>query len=81
MKTPTTGEYPVSNVNLVCPRCGHYIPNDETPGKYIGAMSRTDNKTEVCSACGTEEGLVQFSDPEHKVTPQSAWPVEPVLPR
>jgi len=38
-----------------CPRCGGFIPNDETPGAYPGARSRVDNKTEVCSKCGTAE--------------------------
>ena len=33
-----------------CPRCGN---------TYTGfpAMSRLDNKTDICSPCGTEEGL------------------------
>ena len=54
-----------SDVNLffeaedkpVCPICEGYIPNDERPGAYPGAISRYDNKTEVCSACGTAEGV------------------------
>lgn len=35
-----------------CPRCGKY---------YLGhpAISRKDNKTEICSTCGTEEALLQ----------------------
>ena len=35
-----------------CPRCGKY---------YLGhpAISRKDNKTEICSACGIEEALIQ----------------------
>jgi hypothetical protein len=41
----------------VCPRCDGYIPNNETPGAYAGALSRVDNKTEVCSQCGTTEAL------------------------
>lgn len=45
----------------ICPRCKiNYIPNNETPGLYIGALSRVDNKTEICSACGTEEALEDF---------------------
>ena len=43
-----------------CPRCSHFIPNDLTPGAYPGAISRLDNKTEICSDCGTEEALLQF---------------------
>jgi ribosomal protein S27AE len=43
-----------------CPRCSGYIPNNETPGAYMGAISRRDNKTEICSACGTQEALEDF---------------------
>ena len=34
----------------VCPRCGnlYYLPP---------AISRTDNRTEICSACGFDEAL------------------------
>lgn len=41
-----------------CPRCLGFIPRNEKPGQYIGALSRMDNQTEVCSECGTEEALV-----------------------
>jgi len=41
----------------VCPRCLGYIPNNTTPGKYMGAMSRIVNE-EICSDCGTEEAVV-----------------------
>lgn len=44
----------------VCPRCGHFIPTDENPGAYPGALSRTDNYTEVCSACGSREAMEQW---------------------
>lgn len=40
-----------------CPRCGGYIPNDVTPGAYPGALSRVDNKTEICSQCGNAEAI------------------------
>ena len=46
----------------VCPMCKGYIPNNETPGAYMGAISRADNKTEICSACGTREALGVFVD-------------------
>ena len=58
-----------------CPRCGHLIPNDEQPGAYPGALSRADNKTEVCSDCGTHEAMEQFTSDDHTVTPISEWPV------
>lgn len=37
----------------ICPRCNK---------KYSGypAISRKDNKTEICSQCGTEEALEDF---------------------
>ena len=44
-----------------CPRCSHFIPNDEMPGAYPGALSRLDNKTEICSSCGVEEALLQYA--------------------
>ena len=56
--------------DLVCPRCTGLIPNSATPGKYPGALSRKDNATEVCSRCGTEEGLAQFVG-------QDPWPTFP----
>lgn len=43
-----------------CPKCDGFIPNNETPGAYSGAISRRDNKTEICSACGTIEALEDF---------------------
>lgn len=46
----------------VCPRCkDNWIPCNERPGEYPGAISRTDNKTEICSDCGTAEALEDFS--------------------
>jgi len=44
----------------ICPKCSGYIPNNETPGAYSGAISRRDNITEICSACGTQESLEDF---------------------
>lgn len=44
----------------VCPKCSGYIPSNENPGAYPGAISRADNKTEICSACGTNEALADF---------------------
>lgn len=57
-----------------CPRCGGFIPNDAMPGAYPGALSRTDNKTEVCSDCGTDEALEQFFG--DGLMPQSKWLVK-----
>lgn len=43
-----------------CPNCGEFIPNNEMPGAFPGAISRKDNKTEICSACGTNEALLDW---------------------
>lgn len=43
-----------------CPRCGGGVPNDERRGQYPGALSRTDNLTEVCSQCGQMEAFEQM---------------------
>jgi hypothetical protein len=40
-----------------CPICDGWIPNNDTPGKYPGALSRKDNKTEICSECGVMEAM------------------------
>ncbi len=47
--------------HLTCPTCGGSVPNNETPGAYPGAISRSDNKTEICSACGTNEALENWA--------------------
>ena len=44
----------------ICPRCGGPIPNAESPGAYPGALSRVDNRTEICSRCGVLEALSGF---------------------
>lgn len=43
-----------------CPDCGGFIPNNENPGAYPGAISRKDNKTEICSDCGMAEGILAW---------------------
>lgn len=54
-----------------CPRCGGGVPNDLTPGAYPGAISRLDNKTEICSECGMMEAIEQeFSG---SPLPKSKW--------
>lgn len=46
-----------------CRRCGGGVPDDETPGEYPGALSRRDNRTYICSQCGTEEALFNWQYP------------------
>ena len=38
-----------------CPKCGKY---------YVGypALSREDNKTEICPKCGVEEALTRLNE-------------------
>jgi hypothetical protein len=54
-----------------CPGCGGWIPNNENPGAYPGALSRYDNHTEICSDCGQKEALAQFfsQDPDAVIQP------------
>jgi len=37
----------------VCPRCGKKTTD-------FPAISRRDNKTKICSKCGTEEAMIDF---------------------
>lgn len=55
IKAGKTVETPVTSFRLaegtVCPKCG---------AKFIdvcGALSRRDNKTKICSPCGTQEAI------------------------
>lgn len=59
-------------MNPTCPRCLGYIPNNYQPGAYPGALSRYDNKTEICSACGTDEAMFQYQ--KVALTGPSDWP-------
>jgi len=61
------------NTSIICPRCTHFIPNDISPGSYIGAISRVDNSTEICSSCGTDEALEQLFT--GGLTPKQQWPI------
>lgn len=51
-----------------CPRCGHFIPNDLQPGAYMGALSRWDNATEVCSPCGQVEAMLQWGTDDKRLS-------------
>ena len=39
---------------MKCPRCG-------TDFTGFPALSRWDNLTEICSSCGTDEAMLQFT--------------------
>lgn len=54
--------------NNQCPRCLGAIPNNDQPGAYMGALSRVDNHSEICSPCGVEEAMLLLAAKEN-------WPV------
>lgn len=39
-----------------------FIPNEQYVGMYPGAISRVDNKTEICSECGNQEAIENWLD-------------------
>ena len=71
--------------NHTCPRCGSGVPNDLQRGAYPGAISRYmgEGPIEVCSACGTEEAIIQWQadDPQIAVHPTRGvrpWVSQPI---
>jgi hypothetical protein len=46
---------------MSCPICDGPIPNAEYEGQYKGALSRRDNKTEICSDCGVMEAVEDYN--------------------
>jgi len=60
MTSPYSKTYPIVPPPK-CPLCGHFIPNDERPGEYPGALSRRDRTVEICSKCGEREAWEDFS--------------------
>ena len=56
-----------------CPRCRGGIPNNEQRGEYPGALSRADNKTEICSGCGVEEAMIEMHG--GNLRGPEAWPL------
>mgnify|MGYP002513289907 CR=1 FL=1 len=41
--------------NKICPKCGKTFEG-------VGALSRRDNKTEICSECGRKEAINDYID-------------------
>lgn len=58
---------------FICPRCSGDVPNTLHRGEYVGALSRTDNETIVCSECGQQEAFEQFFSESHSPMPQYDW--------
>jgi len=54
-----------------CPICLNWIPSNSKRGENMGATSRFDGETEVCSMCGQTEGLIHG-----KLVEQDNMPVE-----
>ena len=48
----------MSKKSFICPRCKNYFEG-------FAAISRKDNKTEICDKCGTEEALLVFVEWKH----------------
>ena len=57
-----------------CPRCGEYPVYTDGFHRGIGARSRVDNKTQICSECGVDEAMADFF--KEGMTPIKDWPVE-----
>jgi len=63
---------------MSCPICNGPIPNALHEGQYMGALSRRDNKTEICSDCGVMEAIEDYNrdrravvvEPPTYVTPE-----------
>lgn len=53
----------------LCPRCCKYL----LPVRHMGAISRSDNRTEVCQVCGTDEAMRNFHG--LPAQPKEEWPV------
>ena len=56
--------------SVLCPRCTMRL----LPLGYPGAMSRVDNKTEICSECGQDEALLQWAG--HTLGGTDTWPIK-----
>ncbi len=70
----------MSTTTVVCPRCGvnRYTPygpgaewDDDAP---FPALSRIDNTTYICSPCGQDEAMRDFT--REPPVPPDEWPIE-----
>ena len=62
---------------MSCPICGGPIPNALYEGQYAGALSRRDNKTEICSDCGVMEAIQDFANARRSVVAEPPTYVTP----
>lgn len=56
-------------MNELCPRCG--LDELRSP-REANALSRKDNRTYVCSSCGTMEAMLDFDG-------EDVWPTFPYM--
>ncbi len=66
----------------LCPICSEPIPSRKHAGKYMGSISRKDNVTEICNACGTSEALADYfpwDNSDEKAELEKAIAVEDAL--
>ncbi len=54
---------------MMCPRCNQNTLAEELA---VNALSRKDNETYVCSPCGVDEAVWDFTESEHP-----EWPLPP----
>lgn len=67
--------FTIDKVPHICPRCNNnFIPCNAAPGAYTGALSRADNKTEICSTCGEDEAMKDFF--EGTCESIEMWPIQ-----
>jgi len=59
----------------LCPSCARVFP-----AEYPGALSRRDNKTEICSQCGKEEGATALMKQNNHGSPISICNLSEVFP-
>ncbi len=61
-------------VSKICKRCGQSARLDDPFYRGFGAISRTDNKTMICSQCGVEEAMDDFRG--IRLVPKEFWPID-----
>ena len=66
-------------MTVLCPRCAvrsyteYGSGEDPTPEAPFPALSRMDNETYICSPCGQEEAMRDFTG--EPPIPPSEWPI------
>ena len=60
-------------VSKTCKRCGQVARYNDPFHRGVGAISRLDNRTMICSDCGLDEAMEDFFGAG--ITPMSEWPI------